>query len=117
MSGRGDEPVGGDAAVPGTEDVEEAVARLAGRARRRNAARAERVEQLLAPGGTTSDPAARREAAQLCHTVAGSAGTFGDDELADAARRLELALRDGGRDDVAAALDRFRAAASGTPPA
>lgn len=117
VTGPAGEPVAGDAEAYGAEDLEEAVARLARRARRRNAERVERVAQLLAPGGPTPDPAARREAALLCHTVAGSAGTFGDDDLADAARRLELALRDGGRDDVAAALERFRAATTDPPPA
>ncbi len=117
MTGPADEPVGGDARFPGNEGLEEAVARLARRARQRNAERAERVAELLAPGGPMPDPAALREAALLCHTVAGSAGTFGDDDLAEAARHLELALRDGGRDDVVVALDRLRDATSGTPPA
>jgi HPt (histidine-containing phosphotransfer) domain-containing protein len=117
VTGPVDEPLGGDAGLAGTEGLEEAVARLARRARQRNAERARRVAQLLAPGGPMPDPAARREAALLCHTVTGSAGTFGDTDLADAARRLERALRDGGRDDVAAALERFRAATTDTPPA
>ncbi|WP_277211766.1 Hpt domain-containing protein [Isoptericola croceus] len=94
------------------EDVlDDAVAQLGARARRRNADRADRVVALLARGATALDATARAEAASLCHTVAGSAGTFGDEALTGAARSLEAALRAGRDDDLPAALEHFRAAA------
>ncbi|MFP3712396.1 Hpt domain-containing protein [Puerhibacterium sp. TATVAM-FAB25] len=98
---------------------DDAFAVLAARARRRNLDRTDRVLALLAAGapavGHLLDPAARDEAMQLCHAVAGSAGTFGEHDLSDAARRLETALRDGPDDAVTIALDGLRAAAGRTP--
>ncbi|WP_159798326.1 Hpt domain-containing protein [Puerhibacterium puerhi] len=99
---------------------DDAFALLAERARRRNGDRAARVLELLSPGGRAVDlaavgPAARDEAVRLCHAVAGSAGTFGERALGDAARRLEVALRDGADADVAPALDALRAATGRTP--
>ncbi|MGF0117102.1 Hpt domain-containing protein [Promicromonospora sp. Marseille-Q5078] len=91
--------------------LDEAVARLARRAHERNVDRVERAAELLAAPGTPLGDAARDEAAQLCHTVAGSAGTFGDAALTEAARRLETVLRDARDADVPAALDRLRDAA------
>ncbi|WP_407319975.1 Hpt domain-containing protein [Isoptericola halotolerans] len=91
--------------------MDDAVARLAGDARRRNLARAERVLVLLGPaprGQAGRDGEAREEAALLCHSMAGSAGTFGDDELAAAALHLESVLLDGAADRVPAAVDRLR---------
>jgi HPt (histidine-containing phosphotransfer) domain-containing protein len=96
----------------GDEDAaRDAVALLRQRAHRRNLERADRVAELLSSRGTVLDPVARERAMQLCHAMAGSAGTFGDQDLTDAARSLEDALRDGRPDDVPAALDRLRAAA------
>lgn len=93
----------------GSDDLaHDAVARLGLRARRRNVERTARVAALLASGRKAPDAAARDEAAMLCHTVAGSAGTFGDDELTGAARSLEAALRAGRDDDVPDALEHLR---------
>ncbi|MCK0116067.1 Hpt domain-containing protein [Isoptericola sp. S6320L] len=112
---------GSGSGVPEDDALDDAVARLARSARQRNLGRADRVLELLATSGATSgataggaapDPADRDEAALLCHSIAGSAGTFGDDELADAARHVESALQDGHRDGMPAALDRLRATAS-----
>ncbi|MFV2145525.1 MULTISPECIES: Hpt domain-containing protein [Isoptericola] len=89
----------------GDDGLDGAVARIGRSARQRNLARADRVLELLVrrrgPLGATD----RSEAARLCHAIAGSAGTFGDDELADAARHVEAALRDGRPDRVAPARD------------
>ncbi|PRZ08755.1 Hpt domain-containing protein [Isoptericola sp. CG 20/1183] len=116
---------GSGSGVPEDDALDDAVARLARSARQRNLGRADRVLELLAPsgaspsatpgatsGGAAPDPADRDEAALLCHSIVGSAGTFGDDELADAARHVESALQDGHRDGMPAALDRLRATAS-----
>jgi HPt (histidine-containing phosphotransfer) domain-containing protein len=107
---------------PGPHDAarfDDAFAVLAERARRRNADRTDRVLELLSADGPAAgpagpDPAARDEAMRLCHAVAGSAGTFGEHDLSDAARRLEVALRDGPDGDVATALDGLRAVAGHT---
>jgi HPt (histidine-containing phosphotransfer) domain-containing protein len=88
--------------------MDDAVARLAGDARRRNLARADRVLELVGPGDRPIGVAARDEAALLCHSMAGSAGTFGDDDLAAAARRVESVLLDGHPEHLPAALDRLR---------
>lgn len=103
----------------GAEDdgaMDDAVARLAGDARRRNLARADRVLELAgsflgAASGAAVRGEARDEAALLCHSIAGSAGTFGDDDLAGAALHLESVLLDGRPDRVPAAVDRLREAA------
>lgn|GEM_PF-6871349 len=88
----------------------DAFADLAERARARNVGRAERVLELL--GGGAADADDQAEAAQLLHAVTGSAGTFGQEELSDAARHLAALLRDG--DGVASgALDGLRRAARG----
>jgi HPt (histidine-containing phosphotransfer) domain-containing protein len=107
------EPLAGGAAA-----YEDAFALLAERAHRRNLDRTARVLGLLAPAeggpdGDGLDLVARAEAMRLCHAVAGSAGTFGEHGLGEAARRLESVLRDGSDADVAAALDALRAAAAG----
>jgi two-component system sensor histidine kinase/response regulator len=60
----------------------------------------------------------REEALRLLHTLKGSAATLGARELADAAAILEIALRksnDVVLDDLARALDAFRAAAARIP--
>ncbi len=107
-------PAPGDAA-----HFDDAFAVLAERAHRRNLDRTDRVLELLSAGdpaaGPVLDPAARDEAMQLCHALAGSAGTFGGHALGDAARRLETVLRDGPADAVRVALDGLRAAAGRTP--
>lgn len=84
--------------------LDDAVARLARGAHRRNMARAHRVVELLGPGAEVR-AAVRDEVRQLCHAIAGSAGTFGDDGLAEAARDLQSALEE--RVDVASAVERF----------
>lgn len=97
--------------VPGDDGLDGAVARLAVGARQRNLARTDRVLELL--GSVASAGTAERdEAARLCHSIAGSAGTFGDDELADGARHLGAALSDGHADRISAALERMRVTAS-----
>lgn len=93
------------------DGLDDAVARLARRAHVRNVERVERVTELLSSPRASLERAARDEAAQLCHTVAGSAGTFGDPVLTRAARRLETVLREAHDTDVPAALDGLRAAA------
>lgn len=106
-------------AADGAAAFDDAFAVLAERAHRRNLDRADRVLELLSPGSTAGpadpDPAVRDEAVQLCHAVAGSAGTFGEHDLGDAARHLEVVLRDGPDGAVAAALDGLRAAVDRTP--
>lgn len=99
--------------------MDDAVARLAGDARRRNLARAERVLELLAPaarGHAGPDGEAREEAALLCHSMAGSAGTFGDDELAAAALRLESVLLGGDADLLPGPVDGLREAVDALRP-
>ncbi|MFI2102105.1 Hpt domain-containing protein [Isoptericola sp. NPDC019693] len=90
--------------------LDEAIAVLARRARERNRGRARRLTELLAsPAALT--PAAREEAMRLCHTVVGSAATFGAEGLSEAAGRLGAALGAGRDADVPAALDDVRAEA------
>lgn len=84
------------------------------RARARNAARVDEVVRLLGHGhgpGAVALPSAEAvlEAAALCHAVAGSAGTFGDDATSDAARAVETALRTGDAGALAPPLRRLRA--------
>ncbi|GAA1981008.1 hypothetical protein GCM10009718_17460 [Isoptericola halotolerans] len=93
----------------GGDAMDDAVARLAAAARRRNLERADRVLDLVPPGEDLFDVAARDEAVLLCHSIAGSAGTFGDGELAEAARDLESLLRDGRSARRVPALGRLRA--------
>ena len=88
----------------------DAVLVLARRARARNVGRSRRILELLEAPGAPPDRAAREEAERLCHTVTGSASTFGDTALAAATQQLEAALRDGLAEDAAAALDAVRAA-------
>ncbi|MFE6970572.1 Hpt domain-containing protein [Isoptericola sp. NPDC057653] len=90
--------------------LSDAVVVLARRARARNVGRARRILELLDAPGAPLDRAAREEAEHLCHTVTGSASTFGDLELAGATQRLEAALHDGRAQDAAAALDAVRTA-------
>ncbi|MEG3614018.1 Hpt domain-containing protein [Isoptericola haloaureus] len=107
----------GTPACPDDDPLQDTVAELARSAGRRNQARSDRVADLLRLDGGVRDPDRRREAARLCHTIAGSAGTFGDEMLADAARALQHVLEsDGGDDAVLAALERFRATASARRP-
>ncbi|MGW8567910.1 Hpt domain-containing protein [Isoptericola sp. NPDC055881] len=89
----------------------EAVIVLARRAHERNVGRARRIAELLSAPGAPLDREVRDEAERLCHTVTGSASTFGDAELAAAARHLEAALHEGRDHDVSAALAALRAAA------
>ena len=92
----------------GADELDDALARLADRARARNSERVDRILALLA-APVTSDVASRRRAEELAHGVVGSAGTFGEEEMSDAARSLELALQEGARDDVVeAAVARLR---------
>ncbi|WP_251153021.1 Hpt domain-containing protein [Cellulosimicrobium sp. Marseille-Q4280] len=93
--------------APGFDD---ALALLSDRARQRNAARAARLLELLDAGGAP-EPGARAEAVQLCHALAGSAGTFGDEALTDAARHLEDVLRAEDDSRTPDALERLRRAA------
>lgn len=86
------------------------------RARARNAARVEEAARLLGHGADDAEaPSAEAvlEAAALCHAVAGSAGTFGDDDTTAAARELEAALRGGDLAAVPARLERLRALTDG----
>lgn len=85
------------------------------RARARNAARVEEAARLLGHGADDAEPSAEAvlEAAALCHAVAGSAGTFGDDDTTAAARELEAALRGGDLAAVPARLQRLRALTDG----
>ncbi|SKC69127.1 Hpt domain-containing protein [Krasilnikoviella flava] len=93
------------------DDLDDVIAALARRAHERNQVRARRVEELLAAPAGARDPAAREEAVRLCHTMSGSAATFGEVGLSDAAGRLEAVLRESRVGDVPAALDALRAAA------
>lgn|GEM_PF-6654385 len=97
------------------DGLADAVAALATRARRRNRARVEQVVRLLGPAGeAVEDPEARDHARRLCHAVAGSAGTFGDDELAESARDLEDTLDESPAvDEVVAMVGRLRDAVPG----
>jgi len=77
---------------------------------------ASRRPRLLGPGADgAEEPSAEAvlEAAALCHAVAGSAGTFGDDDTTAAARALEAALRGGDLAAVPARLQRLRALTDG----
>ncbi|WP_313662754.1 Hpt domain-containing protein [Cellulosimicrobium cellulans] len=101
------------AASGGEEDRLDGVLRvLRERARARNAERVEDVTRLLRSGAAPT-PEAVLEAASLCHAVAGSAGTFGDDRTTVAARALETALRAGEHRAVGPALHRLRALTTG----
>jgi hypothetical protein len=103
------------AASGGEEDRLDGVLRvLRERARARNAERVEDVTRLLRSGAAGAPtPEAVLEAASLCHAVAGSAGTFGDDRPTVAARALETALRAGEHRAVGPALHRLRALTTG----
>ncbi|WP_402468703.1 Hpt domain-containing protein [Isoptericola aurantiacus] len=115
--------------TPRSEDderLETAVAEIARTARLRNRARVERLVALLGPDGSVADRAVRDEALRLSHAIAGSAGTFGDVDLAEAARDLESVLEagvpgDGTADDGTAddgardALERLRVEGAGSP--
>ncbi|GAB3093245.1 Hpt domain-containing protein [Isoptericola nanjingensis] len=107
---------GGSAPGPvgdGLDDagLDDAIAALGRRARERNRGRARRLTELLATAETRDDPVVREEAVRLCHTMAGSAATFGEVGLSEAAGRLEAALSTGVDADVPVALDVLRAAA------
>jgi HPt (histidine-containing phosphotransfer) domain-containing protein len=95
-----------------TDGWDDALRVLAGRAHMRNRVRAQRIAELLS-APWERDTAVREEAAHLCHTVAGSAATFGEPGLADACLLLETALREGRDHDVMPALDVLRSRASG----
>ena len=99
-----------DAPAGGTGPYDVTFARLAERARHRNAERVSRLAELLATPTDGDGVAERVEAVTLCHAVAGSAGTFGQDRVTEAARVLEDALRSGSDADVLPALRRLRAA-------
>lgn len=90
--------------------LDDSLALLSERARRRNVERTGRVLELLGTGGAP-DPGSREQAARLCHDLAGSAGTFGDAALTDAARHLEDVLRAGRGAEIPDALDGLRRAA------
>lgn len=103
-------------AAPGEEEdrLDSVMHLLRERARARNAARVEEVTRLLRNGDAGAPtPEAVLEAASLCHAVAGSAGTFGDDRTTAAARALETALRAGGNRAVGPALQHLRALTAG----
>ncbi|GAB6938766.1 Hpt domain-containing protein [Isoptericola variabilis] len=91
--------------------IDDALAALARRARERNRGRARRLTELLTAPPAALDDAAREEAMRLCHTVAGSAATFGQLGLSEAATRLESALGAGGDTDVRGPLDVLRSEA------
>ncbi|MEL7974689.1 Hpt domain-containing protein [Isoptericola sp. F-RaC21] len=93
------------------DGLDEVMVALAQRAHARNRDRARRVAELLTAPAGTIEPAAYEEVARLCHTMAGSAATFGEEHLAAASARLEAVLREGPDGDVPAALDALRAAA------
>ncbi|MFC7879092.1 Hpt domain-containing protein [Isoptericola sp. NPDC057391] len=91
--------------------LDDALAALARRAHDRNRGRARRLSELLAAPRTDLGAAAREEAMRLCHTMAGSAATFGELGLSRAATRLETALGAGRDVDVQEALDLLSAEA------
>lgn len=93
------------------DELDEALTVLRRRARARNAARVDEISRLLGtgPGGAGSaSPEAVLAAAALCHAIAGSAGTFGDDETTEEARALESLLRSDDLPSVAPSLRRLR---------
>lgn len=90
--------------------LDDAIATLARRSHERNRVRAHRVTELLTAANGSLDAAAREEAVRLCHTMAGSAATFGELRLSEAAGRLEAALDAGREADVRDALGALRAA-------
>ncbi len=93
------------------DELDEALSVLRRRARARNAVRVDEVSRLLGTGpdgAGRASPEAVHAAAALCHAIAGSAGTFGDDETTEAARALETVLRSDDLRSVAPSLRRLR---------
>ena len=107
----GARPEGDEVAPLDDVGIDDALAALARRARERNRGRARRLTELLTAPPAGLDDAAREEAMRLCHTVAGSAATFGEVRLSEAATRLESALGAGGDTEVRGALDVLRSEA------
>lgn len=108
-SGPGPDGTGLDDTGLDDAGLDDAIAALARRAHERNQGRARRISELLATAEARADPVAHEEAVRLCHTVAGSAATFGEAGLSQAAGRLGAALGAGVDADVQVALDALRA--------